>query len=42
MILGYPECEVWDMTLAKIVAMYEEHKKELGIKINPTIDDIIP
>jgi hypothetical protein len=43
-ILGYPEKEVWNMTFAKIVALYKEHQKELGLipSRELTIDDIIP
>lgn len=42
-LLGYPEREVWQMTLGKLLALYREYKKDHGIESKkPTIDDVIP
>lgn len=42
-VLGFPEAEVWDMTLRKLLLLYTEHRKYTGTYRKPvTIDDVIP
>lgn len=42
-VLGYPEREVWHMTLRKLMLLYDEYRKEHGQKsAEMTIDDMIP
>jgi len=42
-VLGFPEKEVWNMTLRKLLLLYTEHRKETGTYKPPaTIDDVIP
>jgi hypothetical protein len=42
-VLGYPEREVWHMTLRKLSLLHTEHLKETGRYRPPaTLDDVIP
>jgi len=42
-LLGYPEKEVWHMTLRKLMLLYTEYQKHNGTYKEPqTIDDVIP
>ena len=42
-LLGYPEREVWHMTLRKLLLLHTEYLKENGRwKPAPTLDDVIP
>jgi len=42
-LLGYPEKEVWHMTLRKIALLHIEHQKENGTYEQPqTLDEAIP
>ena len=42
-LLGYPEKEVWRMTLRKLMLLYTEYQKEHGTYQKPvTLDDAIP
>lgn len=42
-MLGFPEKEVWRMTLRKLMLLYMEHLKYTGqYKPPATLDDVIP
>jgi len=42
-LLGYPEREVWHMTLRKLIILYAEYQEEHGQYQAPlTLDDVIP
>lgn len=42
-VLGYPEKEVWRMTLRKLTLLYTEHQKFTGQYKEPeTLDSVIP
>lgn len=39
--MNYPENEVWEMTIGKLITMFREYKKDHGmIEKTATIDDI--
>lgn len=42
-VLGYPEKEVWRMTLRKLMLLFVEHQKYTGNYCEPeTLDNVIP
>lgn len=42
-VLGYPEKEVWKMTLRKLIILHTEHLKYTGNYREPeTLDSVIP
>ena len=40
--MGYPEKEIWKMTIRKLLLLYIEHLKENGRYAESSIDDVIP